>query len=45
MTEIGKVMIAIAVIRISPRNIRMTSEQRTAPSTPSCTSASIDWRT
>ena len=35
MIEIGKVMIAMAVIRISPRNIRMTSEQRMAPSTPS----------
>ncbi len=31
----ASVMIAMAVIRISPRNIRMTSEQRMAPKTPS----------
>ena len=42
MIEIGSVMMAMAVIRISPRNIRITSEQRIAPSTPSCTSAMIE---
>ena len=34
MIEIGSVMIAIAVIRSSPRNSRMTSEQRMAPEHP-----------
>jgi len=35
MIEIGNVMIAMAVMRISPRNNRMTSEHRIAPKTPS----------
>ena len=34
MIEIGNVMIAMAVIRISPRNSRITSEQRIAPEHP-----------
>ena len=44
-TETGIVMMAIIVIRHSPRKSRMTSEQRIAPSTPSCTRAAIDSRT
>ena len=44
-TAIGIVITAITVIRHSPRNIRMTSEQSTAPSTPSSIRLSIDCRT
>ena len=44
-TEIGIVMTAMAVIRHWPRKIRMTSEHRTAPIVPSCTSADTDDRT
>ena len=44
-TAIGIVSTAITVIRHSPRNSRITSEQSTAPSTPSSTRLSIDWRT
>ena len=44
-TEIGIVITAIAVIRHWPRKSRITSEQSTAPSTPSSIRLSIDWRT
>ncbi len=44
-TEIGIVITAIIVIRHSPRNSKMTSEQSTAPSTPSSIRLSIEWRT
>ena len=44
-TEIGSVITAIAVIRHWPRNSKIVSEQRTAPSTPSCTRLEIAWRT
>ena len=44
-TDSGSVMMAMAVIRTCPRNSRITSEQRTEPSTPSCTRLEIDCRT
>ena len=44
-TASGSVRTAMAVIRIWPRNSRITSEQRTAPSRPSCTRLWIDFFT
>ena len=44
-TASGSVSTAITVIRHWPRNSRITSEQSTAPRTPSCTRLSIDFRT
>ena len=44
-TAIGIVSTAITVIRHSPRKIRITSEQSTAPSTPSSIRLRIDCRT
>ena len=44
-TATGIVVTAIAVIRHSPRKMRMTSEQRIAPRMPSSTRLSIDLRT
>ncbi len=41
-TATGMVMTAISVIRHSPRKMRITSEQRTAPSTPSSTRLSME---
>ena len=44
-TDNGIVKMAIAVMRIWPRNSMITSEHKTAPRAPSCTRAAIEART
>ena len=44
-TRIGIVSTAISVMRHSPRNSRMTREQRIAPRMPSSARLSMEWRT